>query len=77
MRKWNTESKVAEVLYDGEATASFIALQTALSINSVTVALAQLIRNGEVEARTIPDRSGDRGRSQTLYSLVRTKRKAA
>ena len=77
MRKWNTESKVAEVLYDGEATASFIALQTALSIRAVQEALGNLIRNGEVDARIAPDRSGQHGRSQTFYFLTRTKGLAA
>lgn len=75
MRNWKVESKVADILYDGEATASFIALHTALSIRTVRAALGTLINANEVEARIIPDRSGQ-ARSQTVYSLIRT-RKAA
>lgn len=75
VRNWSCECKVADVLYDGEATASFIALHTALTIRTVRVALGNLINNREVEARIVQERS-PHARPQTVYSLVKT-RKAA
>lgn len=73
--KW--ECRVADALFEGECTASDISRKAHLSIGTVRNILGSLINKGEVENRVAPDRSGEMGRIQTLYSLVRTQRKRA
>ncbi len=77
LREMTHELRVADTLMEGEATASFLSSETGLCIRTIRGVLGQLIVRGEVEARTVSDRSGEFGRIQTLYSLVRTQRKRA
>ena len=74
-QRW--EGRVAEQLYEGEATAADLARKSRLSGSTVRNILGTLINKGEVEARVVPDRSGEVGRVETRYSLVRTQRKRA
>lgn len=73
--KW--ECRVADALFDGECTASDLSRKAHLSIGTIRNILGSLINKGEVENRIVSDRSGEPGRIQTLYSLVRTQRKRA
>lgn len=71
------ENRVVDGLYEGETTAADLARKTRLSGGNVRNILGTLINSGEVEARIVPDRSGEPGRVETRYSLVRTQRKRA
>ncbi len=71
------EARVADALFEGECTVSELSRKAKLSVSTVRNVLGSLINKGEVENRMAPDRSGEPGRVQTLYSLVRTQRKRA
>lgn len=71
------ECRIADALHEGETTVAELARKSKLSVSTIRNILGVLILRGEVESRRVPDRSGEPGRVETRYSLMRTKRIAA